>query len=87
MQLAGDRGRAEIGKPRVNTTVRCRGKEDVLRLHIAMNDSGDVEPGQRTRELTSDSDRISGGEQASSQHLAQGLSFDQPRHQGDHTVV
>jgi len=52
-----------------------------------MNDSGDVEPRQRTRELTSDSDRISGGEQASSQHLAQGLSFDQLRHQGDHAVV
>jgi hypothetical protein len=42
-----------------------------------MNDSGGMEPGQRTRELTSDGDRVSGWEQSSSQDLAQGLSFDQ----------
>jgi hypothetical protein len=52
-----------------------------------MNDSGRVELGQRTRELTSDGERVSGREQSLSQDLAQGLSFDQLRHQGDNAVV
>jgi hypothetical protein len=85
--FAGYRDRAEIGKPRVNTKVRRRGKQDVLRLHIAMDDPGDMEPGQSTCDLTSDGDRLWGWEQSSSQHLAQGLSLDQLRHQGDDAVV
>jgi hypothetical protein len=52
-----------------------------------MNDSGDMEPGQRTRDLTSDGGRVSSWEQSLSQHLAQGLPFDQLRHQGDHAIV
>jgi hypothetical protein len=43
-----------------------------------MDDPGDMEPGQSTRDLTSDCDRLWGWEQSSSQHLAQGLSLDQP---------
>jgi hypothetical protein len=52
-----------------------------------MDDPGDMEPGQSTGDLTSDSYRLPGREQSASQHLAQGLSLDQLRHQCDDAVV
>jgi hypothetical protein len=52
-----------------------------------MDHPGDMEPGQSTGDLASDSDRLPGWEQSSSQYLTQRLSLDQLRHQGDDAVV